>query len=67
MFRSKYRGSAAQSFARAIDIYGKIYNPKQHYGRSIAILQSSGTGKSRMVQELGNEVRVCRAAIVLVN
>jgi hypothetical protein len=67
MFRTKYRGDAAKSFACGIDDYSKIYDPKKHYGRSIAVLQSSATGKSRMVEELGNEVRVRRAVIVLVN
>ena len=67
MFHREYRGDAVKSFSRGIDVYGRIYDPKRHYGRSIAILQSSATGKSRLVQELGNEVRVRRAAIVLVN
>jgi hypothetical protein len=67
MFRTEYRGNAAKSFALAIDVYSKIYDPKKHHGRSIAVLQSSVTGKSRMVEELGNEVRVRRAVTVLVN
>lgn len=67
MFRTEYRGDAVKSFVRGIDIYGQIYDPERHYGRSIPILQSSATGKSRLVQELGTEVRVRRVAIILVN
>ena len=37
-------------------VYDAIYDPSQHFGRSIPILQSNGTGKSCLVEELGNKV-----------
>ena len=67
MFHRQYRGDAVESFTLGIEVYAKMYDPKLHYGRSIAIPQSSATGKSRLVQELGKKVRVRRAAVVLVN
>jgi hypothetical protein len=63
----EYRGDAVESFVLGLKVYTEMYSPKLHYGRSIAIPQSSATGKSRLVQELGKKVCVRRAAIVLVN
>jgi len=57
MFDQTYEGNAVKSFIRGLDVYSKIYKQDRHYGRSIALLQSSGTGKSRLVHELGK--RVC--------
>jgi DNA helicase TIP49 (TBP-interacting protein) len=56
MFRQAYRGQSVRAFLEALPIYHAMYDPKKHFGRCIFILQSSGTGKSRMVKELGNEV-----------
>jgi len=50
-------GDAVKSFIDGLDVYSDIYNNERHYGRSIALLQSSGTGKSRLVHELGKQVR----------
>ena len=57
MFSREYQGESHKLFLRALDDYENIYNPKKHFGRIIPIIQSSGTGKSRMVREIGNEVR----------
>jgi len=35
----------------------KMYNSNLHYGKTIFILQSNGTGKSRVVAELARSVR----------
>jgi hypothetical protein len=55
-FHQKYEGIAANLFYNVLNVYERIYNPAQHYGWSIAILQSSATGKSRIVYELGEKV-----------
>lgn len=39
-------------------MYMEMYNSDMHYGKTIHILQSSGTGKSRLVAELGKSVRI---------
>jgi hypothetical protein len=57
MFRQAYQGKAADDFRLGLDVYRKIYNPMVHFGRWISVLQSSGTGKSRLVKELGNLVQ----------
>ena len=53
----EYQGGAADDMEKALDEYDRIYHDLMHYGRCIAVVQSSGTGKSRMVQELG--LKVC--------
>lgn len=40
----------------AVDVCQEIYDPKNHNGRVIAILQSSACGKSRLIKELSNKV-----------
>ncbi|THG94313.1 hypothetical protein EW026_g7126, partial [Hermanssonia centrifuga] len=55
-FREEYRGQAADQFLMALPKYEKMYSSDQHYGRTIVILQSSGTGKSRLVKELGEAI-----------
>jgi ABC-type transporter Mla maintaining outer membrane lipid asymmetry ATPase subunit MlaF len=56
-FESEFRGKANKEFEEGLDIYQHIYDPHVHFGRIIAILQSSGTGKSKLVKEIGNKVR----------
>ncbi|KAF8324221.1 uncharacterized protein EI90DRAFT_3076383, partial [Cantharellus anzutake] len=51
-FRRNFRGDSVTAFLQALDSYGEMYNSDFHYGRSIPILQSSGTGKSRLVAEV---------------
>lgn len=38
------------------DFYAPYYNRDKHYGYSIALIQSSGSGKSRFVEELKSKV-----------
>jgi len=57
MFRLNYQGDFHKLFVQGLDDYEKIYDPKKHFGRIIPVIQSSATGKSRMVKEVGNEVR----------
>jgi hypothetical protein len=56
-FPSAFRGEADKDFLKSLDVYHSIYDPQLHLGRTIALLQSSGTGKSRLVKEIGNKVR----------
>ncbi|EPQ32460.1 uncharacterized protein PFL1_00655 [Pseudozyma flocculosa PF-1] len=52
-FAAPYRGSAHHRFDDAIaNYYIPRYRPGYTYGRVVPIVQSSGTGKSRMVHEL---------------
>lgn len=57
-FRAPYVGDAVSNFLDALsDVsrYG-LYNAESPCGRTIAIVNSSGTGKSRFVDELGTQV-----------
>jgi hypothetical protein len=64
MFHEPYQGGIADKFANALEIYRKMYDREKHFGRCISIVQSSCTGKSRLVQELGNRVRLwCATAL----
>ena len=56
-FHRPYLGEALNNFIRAVDWCEANYDASQYCGRMIAILQSSGTGKSRMVEELATQVR----------
>ena len=58
-FNKQYLGNAVDEFESALTEYESIYNSVNHYGRCIAILQSSGSGKSRLVEELGS--RACHS------
>ncbi|KAF8331366.1 uncharacterized protein EI90DRAFT_3057693, partial [Cantharellus anzutake] len=51
-FRRNFRGDSVTTFLQALNAYGEMYDSDLHYGRSIPILQSSGTGKSRLVAEV---------------
>ncbi|KAF8324222.1 uncharacterized protein EI90DRAFT_3076385 [Cantharellus anzutake] len=55
-FRRNYRGDMPQIFLQALNAYGEMYNADAHYGHSIPILQSSATGKSRLVAEVLKKV-----------
>ena len=56
MFNREYKGDFHKLFVGALDDYQKIYDPEKHFGRIIPIIQSSGTGKSRLVREMASEV-----------
>jgi ABC-type histidine transport system ATPase subunit len=56
MFSRQYQGDFHKLFVGALDDYQKLYNPQKHFGRIIPIIQSSGTGKSRLVRQIAYEV-----------
>lgn len=41
---------------QALKVYERIYDPESHFGKTIAIVQSSGMGKSRTMAELCQKV-----------
>jgi hypothetical protein len=45
-----------RDFVTALEAYDSIYQSPQYYGRTIPIIQSSATGKSRLVSELRHVV-----------
>jgi hypothetical protein len=56
-FLVKFRGGAIATFVAALHTYERLYCDSGSCGRTIAITQSSGTGKSRLMFELAKEVR----------
>lgn len=58
VFTSDSKGSAVKDFLVGLDDYEKHYDPLRHHGRSIALLQSSGTGKSKLMHDLNKHVRI---------
>lgn len=65
-FEQTFHGPALNRLKEDIaDIYQKFYSKSDHYGKMIPLLQSSGTGKSRMMAQLAKEVcSSCRAPFV---
>jgi hypothetical protein len=55
-FNVRYQGFALTRFLHHVAICAKMYKANVHYGKVIAILQASATGKSRLVKELSNVV-----------
>ncbi|KAN0065011.1 hypothetical protein ACQY0O_001461 [Thecaphora frezii] len=52
-FDSDLHGDVVQDFNRSLlSEYEAEFNPSKYYGRIIPIVQSSGTGKSRLVHEM---------------
>ena len=49
---TEYRGEYPRLLLNNIRKMSKHWQPVQPYGKQVAIIQSSGTGKSRMVHEL---------------
>lgn len=60
-FERKYLGGALTRFIHVLESYKKDYSASKHYGRVIAIVQSSASGKSRLVKELSNIVSISYA------
>ena len=56
-FHQKYRGGVVDEFLQALSKYESMYRYDTYHGKIISIQQSHGTGKSRLVEELGNHVR----------
>lgn len=57
-FQKEYLGGALTRFITALELHKADYKPNKHYGRVIAIVQSSGSGKSRLVKELSKKVSI---------
>jgi len=57
-FKQKYVGPGVQWLQMALSQYVEMYDPNVHYGKTIVVLQSSGTGKSRTVAEMTSLVRI---------
>jgi hypothetical protein len=57
MFNQTYKGDYPKLFVRALNDYEKIYDTRKNFGRIVPIIQSSGTGKSRLVRQMAYEVR----------
>ncbi|THH11518.1 hypothetical protein EW146_g8010 [Bondarzewia mesenterica] len=55
-FHREFKGLAVERFVKTIPHYEAMYDLRKHYGRIIPIVQSSGTGKSRLVEELGYHI-----------
>lgn len=57
-FSQPYVGDALERFLEVVHHCHEEYDPKQHYGRVIPILQSSAYKKSRLIKELAKQVSV---------
>ncbi|ELU41236.1 hypothetical protein AG1IA_04734 [Rhizoctonia solani AG-1 IA] len=55
-FQEPYVGTVHKCFVEALDSYLNLPNEKKLYMRSISVVQSSGMGKSRMIDEAANLV-----------
>jgi ABC-type lipoprotein export system ATPase subunit len=45
-----------EAFKHGLDLYNQLYTSEQLDGRTIAITQSSGTGKSKLMYDLADHV-----------
>jgi hypothetical protein len=55
-------GDAAEKFYNHLETYDNAYRTSERYGKSIAILQSSGTGKSKLMRDISHWVCVTEAS-----
>ncbi|KAI0699244.1 hypothetical protein BC835DRAFT_1331864 [Cytidiella melzeri] len=55
-FTRQSEGQALDRLRSALDTLEKLYVDTEHYGRSLPIVQSSGTGKSKLVKDLARRV-----------
>ncbi|EDR07710.1 uncharacterized protein LACBIDRAFT_294481 [Laccaria bicolor S238N-H82] len=53
-FKKMYTGPGVQWLKMALPRYMEMYNRDIHYGKTIVVLQSSGTGKSRTLAEMAS-------------
>ena len=55
-FTQKYRGKAIDGFAEYLEKNNRLFSddslPKRYYAKFCSIVQSSGTGKSRLMIEV---------------
>jgi hypothetical protein len=47
---------AVEDFLGALDLHDELYKTTDHYGCTIAIVQLSGTGKSKLMYDLADKV-----------
>jgi hypothetical protein len=57
-FNQEYAGPGVRWLEKALPEYVEMYNRDIHYGKTIVVLQSSGTGKSRTLAEMASSVRI---------
>jgi hypothetical protein len=55
-FITDFKGDAVTQFVNNLPVYDRAYDPAKYYGRTIAIVQSSGTGKSKLMHDLAKTV-----------
>ena len=55
-FVREFRGNAVSWMEKGLQQYKGMYDPEEHYGWTIAVVQSSGTGKSRTMAETAKKV-----------
>lgn len=56
-FARDYVGHNAQNFIDTLEnTYASMYDSQAHFGHSIPVIQSSGSGKSRMMEEVSHKV-----------
>jgi ATPase subunit of ABC transporter with duplicated ATPase domains len=63
-FIADFQGDAIAQFQNVLIKYDKEYKSSRYNGRTIAIAQSNGTGKSKLMHELTKTV-ICLLAITL--
>ena len=51
----KYSGPAMHTFCRYLTQIDTMFDENKHYSRTLAIVQSSGLGKSRLIHEFSNK------------
>ena len=56
-FVREFRGNGLSWMEKGFQQYKGMYGLEEHYGRTIAVVQSSGTGKSRTMAEMAKKVR----------
>ena len=54
-WRDRFYGGSLNAFLENIFRYEAEWSASNHYSRTVSIVQSSGTGKSRLVDEIGKE------------
>jgi hypothetical protein len=55
-FVADFQGDAVTQFVNNLPVYDRAYDRAKYYGRTIAIAQSSGTGKSKLMHDLSKTV-----------
>jgi hypothetical protein len=54
-WRDNFYGGSLNAFLENVSRYQSEWSTSKYYSRTISIVQSSGTGKSRLVDEIGKE------------